>query len=63
MKATTAHQRALIALAAYRKAADDHLIAVRGLPTYRALADAERAYFAASLGAVNAENKTKKAKP
>lgn len=63
MKKTTPAQKREAAYAAYRQAHDDHLIAVRGLPTFRALEQAERVYLNAFMGALNAANKTKKVKP
>lgn len=62
MKKTTPAQKREAAYAAYRKAADDHLIAVRGLPTFRAVEQAERVYLNAFMRALNAANKTEKVK-
>jgi len=63
MKKTTPAQKRDAALAVYRKLADDHLIAVRGLPTFRAMEQAERVYLNAFLRALNEANKTEKVKP
>lgn len=63
MKKTPLLQKRAAALVAFRKAADDHLIAVRGLPTFRAMNEAERKYMNAVMAVINDEIKTEKVKP